>query len=400
MSASDLTGRVLQLNSRLRGGGTDAQCLALAHGLAARGWSVEIAGPQEAPLGPQIHPLPFHGLPRFRPLQILALAQLLKKTRPRILHAHHGDDYWTALLACRLVQHRPLLVFSRHLAKSPRSAFSRRHLFAQADAVIAVSGFVSHVLQYGHDDPASPVAERHHRPACRVDTAKLHVIHTGIDTSLFQPREPSFTAAARRKLNLSETDVAFGVVGGFDLPVGKGQRVFLKAAQQVMRRLPKARFLLAGSGNMEDLLRDDIRHLGLEDRARLVGQQPDPVLLHHALDCLVHPQIATEAFPSVVLEAHACGRPVIASKLDGIPEAWEIGGMGHLVSAGQPEALAEAMILQAEHRAPSSQEQTAAHGRVQARASLPVQAARISDLYRRLMSGRSWRRAAAGKTGD
>jgi glycosyltransferase involved in cell wall biosynthesis len=194
--------------------------------------------------------------------------------------------------------------------------------------------------------------------------------------------------------------VVFGVVGGFDLPVGKGQRIFLKAAQKVMRRLPKARFLLAGAGNMEDLLRDDIRHLGLEDRARLVGQQPDPVLLHHALDCLVHPQIATEAFPSVVLEAHACGRPVIASRLDGIPEAWEIGGVGHLVSAGQSEALAEAMILQAEHRSPSSQEQADAHARVQAQASLPVQAARISDLYRRLMSGRSWHRSAAGKTGD
>jgi glycosyltransferase involved in cell wall biosynthesis len=168
----------------------------------------------------------------------------------------------------------------------------------------------------------------------------------------------------------------------------------------VMRRLPKARFLLAGAGNMEDLLRDDIRHLGLEDRARLVGQQPDPVLLHHALDCLVHPQIATEAFPSVVLEAHACGRPVIASRLDGIPEAWEIGGVGHLVSAGQPDALAEAMILQAEHHVPSPKEQADAHARVQAQASLPVQAARISDLYRRLMSGRSWRGPAARKTGD
>ena len=138
---------------------------------------------------------------------------------------------------------------------------------------------------------------------------------------------------------------------------------------------------------MDSLLREDIRHLGLEERARLVGQQPDPLSLHHALDCLVHPQIATEAFPSVILEAHACGRPVIASQLDGIPEAWAIGGLGHLVSAGHPEELARAMILQAESPAPSATEQFEAHSRIQAQASLPVQATRMGNLYRRLMAG-------------
>jgi len=102
---------------------------------------------------------------------------------------------------------------------------------------------------------------------------------------------------------------------------------------------------------MDALLRDDIRHLGLEDRARLVGQQPDPKSLHHALDCLVHPQIATEAFPSVVLEAHACGRPVLASELDGIPEAWAIGKLGQLVRPGDANDLAHAMISASENQA-------------------------------------------------
>ena len=137
---------------------------------------------------------------------------------------------------------------------------------------------------------------------------------------------------------------------------------------------------------MDSLLREDIRHLGLEERARLVGQQPDSLSLHHALDCLVHPQIATEAFPSVVLEAHACGRPVIASQLDGIPEAWAIGGLGHLVSAGQPEELARALIRQAEGPTPSASEQSEAHSRIQTQASLPVQANQMGNLYRRLMS--------------
>ena len=139
---------------------------------------------------------------------------------------------------------------------------------------------------------------------------------------------------------------------------------------------------------MDSILRDDIHHLGLEERARLIGQQPDPLSLHHALDCLVHPQIATEAFPSVVLEAHACGRPVIASNLDGIPEAWAIGGLGHLVSSGNADELARAMIHQAEGPAPSGTEQAQAHSRIQTQASLAVQARKFADLYRRLMAGR------------
>ena len=375
------------LNSRLRGGGTDTQCLALAHGLAGQGWEVETAGPESAPLSSQAPSLQF--LPKFRPLQILSLAGLLRRSRARIVHAHHGDDYWTALLASRLVQPRPLVIFSRHLAKSPRSPLSRGQLFARADAVIAVSSFVAQVLQEGHRDPASPVAERHHRPSCQIDPRRLHVIHTGIDTAKFRPRDRAFTDFARRTLGLSSGETVFGVVGGFDRPVGKGQRVFVRAARDVVRRLPKTKFLLAGTGTLAATLEEDIRHHGLEDRVLLVGQQPDPVALHHALDILVHPQIATEAFPSVVLEAHACGRPVIASRLDGIPEAWGIGGLGHLVPPGDAEELAATMIGQAEHPAPSEPERTAAHARVEAGASLPVQARRVGDLYRRLMAKRS-----------
>ena len=378
--------RVIMLNSRLRGGGTDAQCLALARGLTQQGWEVETAGPPSNPLSGQVPAL--SPLPKFRPFQIFALAGLLRGSRARIIHAHHGDDYWTALLASRLVRPRPWVVFSRHLAKSPKSRVSRRHLFAQADAVIAVSRFVAEVLTRGHRDPASPVAERHHRPACHFDPQRLHVIHTGIDTTKFRPRDRAFTDSARRILGLHPGDCVFGVVGGFDLPVGKGQRVFVRAARDVVRRLPKTKFLLAGTGTLAATLEEDIRHHGLEDRVLLVGQQPDPVALHHALDILVHPQIATEAFPSVVLEAHACGRPVIASRLDGIPEAWGIGAVGHLVPAGDAAELAATMLGQAEHPAPSEPERSASHARVEAEASLPVQARKVADLYRRLMAHR------------
>lgn len=372
------------LNSRLQGGGTDNQFLALARGLMDQGWPIETAGPEAGPLAreaPALCPLP-----KFRPWQVFALAGLLRRSRARLVHAHHGNDYWTALLASRLLQPRPLVVFTRHLAKSPRSRISRNHLFARADAVIAVSRFVAQVLLEGHRDPASPVPERHHRPPCVMDSRRLHVIYPGIDTQRFRPRERAFADAARRALGLLPGETVFGVLGGFDLPVGKGQRVFLRAAREVVRRLPRSKFLLAGAGSMEKILREDIHHYGLDGRAWLIGHQNDTVSLHHALDVLVHPQIATESFGLVALEAHACGRPVIASQLDGIPEAWAIGGLGHLISPGDARELAAAMLGQAEHAAPSEPERAAAHARVESEASLPVQARKVADLYRRLMA--------------
>ena len=76
MSSSSLTGRVLMLNSRLRGGGTDNQSLALARGLMEQGWEVEVAGPEGVPLSSTAPSL--RALPRFRPLQILSLPCDLK----------------------------------------------------------------------------------------------------------------------------------------------------------------------------------------------------------------------------------------------------------------------------------------------------------------------------------
>ena len=67
----------------------------------------------------------------------------------------------------------------------------------------------------------------------------------------------------------------------------------------------------------------------------------------NALDCLVHPQVGTEAFGAVLLEAFACGKPVIASALDGITEAFAAGQQGRLVQPEKVKELAAALAIQA-----------------------------------------------------
>jgi len=238
------------------------------------------------------------------------------------------------------------------------------------------------VLREGVYEPGSPEPERRFRPPMRGNHSKICVIHGGIDTDSFRPLDAS---AQRREWGLAPEHFAFGVVGAYPLPRGKGQREFLQAAARVSAQVPQARFLVIGRGSMEPLLRADLERLGLAGKAWMTPYSRDMVAAMNALDCLVHPQVGTEAFPGVVLEAFACGKPVIASALDGIPEGFSVGGCGKLVPAEDVPALADAMREQARQPALPPEQRQALHQRVAAGHSLPAWAKKVSALYQRLI---------------
>jgi glycosyltransferase involved in cell wall biosynthesis len=300
----------------------------------------------------------------------------------QIVHGHHGRDLWPAILAARLAGTKPKIVLTRHMAKSPGSRASRRFLLGQCDALIAVSEFVAKVLREGVCEPQSLEAERRARPPLRGNHAKIHVIYGGIETAKFRPAD---AADKRRELGLQPGDYAFAVAGGYDWPRGKGQREFLAAAARLHEKIPHARFLIIGRGSMAELLQADIARLGLGGKARLTGQASDMPQVMNAIDCLVHPQIGTEALGLVVCEAHACGKPVIASALDGIPEAFAVGQYGELVAPEDVAALAGAMERQAQKPALAMARRTELHMAVAKHFSLERMAARYLEVYRRLL---------------
>ncbi len=138
---------------------------------------------------------------------------------------------------------------------------------------------------------------------------------------------------------------------------------------------------------MKDILETDIARLGLNNKAWLTPYAQDMPGAMNALDCLVHPQVGTEALGLVVCEAHACGKPVIATALDGIPEAFAAGNYGQLIPPESLEALAEAMLNWAQRPAPSQPERIEMHDRVAARFSMTTSARNVLDLYRKLIPG-------------
>lgn len=385
--------RILHLNSMLKGGGTDDRSVRIAHALLKLGHQVWMAGPpgREFSAIAQQLGLPFAPMP-IGPLKLplmFRLAQFIRREKVDILHARHGRDYWPAVFAGRLAGTRPRIVLSRHLAKSPGSWASRRFLLSQCDAFVAVSHFVAKVLREGDADPKSDNPERHWRAPMQGDHSKIHVVYGGFDMDRFQPADAT---AQREAWGLEPDHYAFGVVGGYALPRGKGQREFLQAAAKIHKSLPKARFLIIGRGSLKATLEADIAQLGLQGVAWLTPYSHDMPAAMNALNCLVLPQVGTEAIPGVVCEAHACGKPVIASDLDGIPEAFTVAGYGELVKPGSVEELAAAMVSWGGKPPLSLTARRELHTRVAARFSLERAARDLASLYESLLKGNPGRR--------
>jgi glycosyltransferase involved in cell wall biosynthesis len=121
----------------------------------------------------------------------------------------------------------------------------------------------------------------------------------------------------------------------------KGLETLIEAAPKVARAVPDAGFLIVGDGPLR---------AGLERAARasgagvvFAGERRDVQDLMRGARALALPSVY-EGLPLVALEAMACGLPVVASGVDGVPEAVEDGETGVLVPPGDAERLADALI--------------------------------------------------------
>jgi glycosyltransferase involved in cell wall biosynthesis len=175
------------------------------------------------------------------------------------------------------------------------------------------------------------------------------VLPNGIDVERFVVADPRCSRAAlARGLGLTPAD-RLVLLPGLMRP-GKGHDELLDALPALLHSVPRARVLFAGSGCQEERLRT--RAAPFSDRVCFLGHREDMPELMAASDVVVLPSRA-EALPTVLMEAAAAGRPVVATSVGGVPEVVEADGSGVLVPPGQPAALATALadVLTDEPRA-------------------------------------------------
>ncbi|HEX7124288.1 MAG TPA: glycosyltransferase [Thermodesulfobacteriota bacterium] len=168
----------------------------------------------------------------------------------------------------------------------------------------------------------------------------------------------------------------------------KGLDILLEAVRLLSDAVPDVRLLVVGDGPLRAPLEARAAALGLAGRTWFVGHRPDVPRWLAAMDVFVLPSLA-EGLPMSLLEAMAGGRPVVASRVGGVPEVVRDGIEGRLVPPGDPRALADACLALATDADARAALGAAARRRVAEAFTIDATGPRYVALYRRLASTRA-----------
>ena len=277
--------------------------------------------------------LPFHGHNIFvgvlalglLPFTLYQLIRLLKKHDIDIVNIHYPFDQFFYFGLCRRICHFRLIT-SIHGADifpggNPKTAYSSalRYLLHSTDAIVAVSqGFKRQILE---------IFPEHE--------SKMRAIHNGINIEEF---------------SIGQTNCKRIIPEQYLLCVAlhnekKGIDVLLRAFKTVGDSFPSLKLVLVGDGPLTPEFQELAAVLKVRDRVvflGLKGRSEVPKILQ-GCEMFVLPS-RSEPFGIVLIEALACRKPVIATKVDGPLEIIEDGKTGILVDPDNPEALAKAII--------------------------------------------------------
>ena len=166
---------------------------------------------------------------------------------------------------------------------------------------------------------------------------KCATIHNGVDLDRFHP---ALSRSWRASAEWTDEHVVFGIVGNFS-PC-KRHSDFVEAAAIISDRKSNARFVMLGADyGLRNQILSQIEARGLASKVYVAESTPSPEQVFAALDIYVCTS-SSEGFSNVLLEAMACGKPVIATDVGGNPEAVIDGDTGFIVPVGSAHEIAEA----------------------------------------------------------
>jgi L-malate glycosyltransferase len=251
------------------------------------------------------------------------LSRAIKRLQPDIIHAHdpHGVAMAALALSMSTQLAKPPLVAARRVDFHLRGNALSRWKYRQVDCFICASEAVRKML----------IADG-------VPAARAVTVHEGIDLGHVDAAPP---ADLHADLWLPHNSPIVGNVAA--LVPHKGQRHLIEAAAMVIQKVPDARFVIAGEGELRLALERQIKEHHLEKHVFLAGFRPDILSVHKAFDIFVMSSV-TEGLGTSLLDAMACGKPIVATTAGGMPEVVADGRTGMLVPPRDHGALADAIV--------------------------------------------------------
>lgn len=342
--------KIMRLITRLNIGGPAQHVIHLNKALKRMGYrTLLVAGRVEAHEGDLSHLCRERGVELveisqmarpIRPLgdliAFLRIAALLRREKPAILHTHTSKAGFLGRIAALFFPRIAVFhtfhghVFSGYFGPLQTRLFilMERFLARFTRAIIAVGAAVKEDLIRFRIAPRE----------------KIHVVPPGLDLAPYLESGGSRTQF-RNAYRFQESDYLIGLVGRM-VPI-KGHAVLLEAAKDILKKLPHARFVFIGDGASKGSLLRQAEELGISHCTHFVGFQKRMSQVYAGLDLVVIPSL-NEGFPSVSIEALACGLPVVATRVGSIEEIVEGDFAGILVPPGNPRALADAVVRAAE----------------------------------------------------
>src|SRR3954447_19809035 len=251
------------------------------------------------------------------------LSRIIKQLKPDVVHAH--DPHGVAMAALGLSMStqlaKPPLVAARRVDFHLRGNSLSRWKYRQVDCFICASEAIRQML----------IADG-------VPSARAVTVHEGIDLGHVDAAPP---ADLHADLWLPHNSPIVGNVAA--LVPHKGQRHLIEAAALVVKKVPDARFVIAGEGELRPVLERQIKEHHLEKHVFLAGFRPDILSVHKAFDIFVMSSV-TEGLGTSLLDAMACARPVVATTAGGMPEVVADGRTGLLMPPRDHEAMAAAIV--------------------------------------------------------
>ncbi|MGD9349997.1 MAG: glycosyltransferase family 4 protein [Desulfobacterales bacterium] len=169
---------------------------------------------------------------------------------------------------------------------------------------------------------------------------KLLTIHSGVDVQQFLNANGN-GLEKRRSLGLAQDEAVIGFVGWL-LPI-KGPDYLLKAMDYIWPEKPETTLVMVGKGDLDVDLRTEALRKNVNGRVKFLGWRQDIHELMMVFDMLVLPSL-NEGMGRVLVEAMAAGKPVVASRVGGIPDLIQDGHNGYLVPPADEQALADAIL--------------------------------------------------------
>ena len=313
--------RVLHIETGRHLYGGALQVLYLMGGLETRGWENHLLCDRNSEIAKafkgHVHAVAMAG--EMDPRTGIHLLRLIRKIQPDILHVHsrRGADLWGGLAA--MVAQIPAVITRR--VDNPEPSWLAKLKYRCYDRVIVISEGIRRVL----------ISEG-------VRSERMTLVHSAVDTERFKP--DCDNGWFRREFDLEPTNKAVGVIA--QLVPRKGHSVLIEAMPAIADKYPDVRFLFLGRGPLKDRLQAECYRRGVRDRVIFAGFRGDIDRILPCLDLVVHPALM-EGLGVSLLQAAACGVPVIAFRVGGIPETVRHGENGILAPPGDRAALEEAI---------------------------------------------------------